>query len=66
MIKFKDLTNNTIHVRPEDIKVIVIVSPLCADPTAKDLICMTGINSQVSKEVVYDVLKQLGEGTILH
>jgi len=64
MITFTDAEGNKIFVNKEDIKVIVVASPL--NPSAKNMVCMIGVTSVVTNDTAKSVLQQLGESVLVH
>jgi len=64
MITFTDAEGNKIFVNKEDIKVIVVASPL--NHSAKNMICMVGVTSVVTNDTAKSVLQQLGESVLVH
>lgn len=63
-IKFRDLANNIIRVRTKFIVGFIEASPIQqvqpGAPSLQHTILMHGINSQVKKEVLYEVMQQCG------
>lgn len=64
MITFTDAEGSKIFVNKEDIKVVVIASPL--NPASKNMICMVGVTSIVTNDTAKSVLQQLGESVLVH
>lgn len=60
MLTFKDTEGNTIHCRPEAIRVVLTKSPLTATAKDENLIFMDGnIKSPVTHAVAMDILTAL-------
>ena len=68
MIKFTDAEGNKIYVRRDDVRAIIIGSPLV--PKSVNIIRMAastaGLQSVVTVKEAMHVLEQLGESPLLH